>query len=189
MNEELEPLGLSTPLQDEQPTTFSGLVAEHPLLAITAAAAVGAGLMALLTAASRSNTGANLTSRTQEQASALYADLREQLSALAERVQAALPQRGEATAEAVTEAASATASTLDAAVDAAKRALLGGAAAGSKATHAAMAHPVLTSVVLGAVGAAVASLAAAQRQKEEATTAVPNGHDTPHPISVGASTP
>lgn len=176
MYEELDPLGYPESPEAAGRPTLSELVAQHPMVAVAASAAVGAGVMALVAMAmrppaTRSATDSGATQR-------LYSDLLSQLSGLADKVNASLPDKT-AMAQTVDHLRSEAAHGVDAATDAARRALHSAMATGTKATQAASEHPVLTAVVLGAVGAVAAALTAqAQRSAaHDAQQPVPNGHD------------
>lgn len=193
MNEELEPLGMPESAQGEGPHTLSELISQHPLAAVVASAAVGAGVVALIAAASQRRDGPRLASQVQDQAADTYAELRSQLARLVERFAAAMPTTAEAEKAAADLGAQAS-STWDTALDTARRALQGTVATGAQATQAAtqtaMAHPVLTSIVVGAIGTAVASLAAQRRQAHDGDGAlrpVPNGHDSSPATTAGTS--
>lgn len=197
MNEELEPLGMPESAQGEGPHTLSELISQHPLAAVVASAAVGAGVVALIAAASQRRQGPALVSQVQDQAADTYAELRGQLARLVERFAAAMPTTAEAERQADKAAAdlgAQAAGTWDTALDTARRALQGTMATGAQATQAAtqtaMAHPVLTSIVVGAIGTAVASLAAQRRHANDGDDAMrpaPNGHDSSPSATAGTS--
>jgi hypothetical protein len=178
MNEELEPLGLPTPSAEEQAQTLGELVAQHPLVALAAAAAAGAGVMALIVATQRRDDAGNLPG--DGHVTQMYAELRHQLGKLAERVNASLPTKEDA-AKKASDLGSEASKMLDATVDAAKRSLDGTTAAGKRAAQTAVAHPLLTTLVLGALGALVAALAAPRAEKG-------NASETPTPTPTPPST-
>ncbi|HEX3140700.1 MAG TPA: hypothetical protein VHQ87_11640 [Rhizobacter sp.] len=156
MNEELEPLGLPTPPAGDPSRTLGELVAQHPLTALAAAAAAGAGVMALIVAAQRRDDGGRLPINSH--VTQMYAELRNQLGKLAERVNASLPTKQDM-AQTASDLGGEASKLLDTTVDAAKRSFGGTAAAGKRAAQTAIDHPLLTSLVLGALGALAASLA------------------------------
>lgn len=155
MNEELEPLGLPSPPAGDQPRTLAELIGQNPLVALAAAAAAGAGVMALVVASQRRDDTGHL--RINTQATHVYDELRNQLGKLAERVNASLPTKEvvEKTASHLGDEAS---KMIESTVDAAKRSFGGTTAAGKHVAQTALAHPLLTTLVLGSLGALAASL-------------------------------
>jgi hypothetical protein len=157
MNEELEPLGLPTSSQAGQTFTLSEFMSEHPLVAVAASAAVGAGVMALIVGATRQREKPTSWHGIGSHASDKYAAIQAQLSELHARLADSIPSK-----DAVTRAASdlgAKASKLmNGAVNGAKHSVQGVSAAGVNVTQTALAHPLITSLVLGALGTVVAAL-------------------------------
>jgi phytoene dehydrogenase-like protein len=168
MNEELEPLGLPMPAQSEAPQTLSELVAQHPLVAIAASAAVGAGVMALIAAVShrREPAGSPLESL-HAQGGDAYADLRSQLGKLIDRLSASLPSR-QAASQTVGDFGAQASKVIDKASGAAKQTFRSASDAARSATETAKAHPLITSLVLGALGTVIASLGAAAQGSPDA---------------------
>lgn len=178
MNEELDPLGLPTPSQGDKTQTLSELVAQHPLVAIAASAAVGAGVMALIAAAShrRESAGGRLSSL-HGQANDVYGELRGQLGKLVERLSASLPTKS-AASQTATDFGAQASKVIDKASDAAKQTFRSATEAGWNATQTAKAHPLITSLVLGAIGTLIASLGTAAQNGSGATKqADEDGHD------------
>ncbi|MBX3622216.1 MAG: hypothetical protein KF891_19795 [Rhizobacter sp.] len=184
MNEALDPLGIPTPAQEDA-ATLGELVAQHPMLALAASAAVGAGLMALVSAASRPHTPhAPHTTRLQAGLpDKLYGELRDQIARLAERMNASLPDKG-GLSQTLSDLSTQASGTLDSAAALARDSMRSAIAGGAKATRAAADHPVITSLVVGAIGAVAAALAASGETAAEGDTpmAPPNGHDTEAPV-------
>ncbi len=175
MTEELEPLGLPTPPQDGKSTTLSELISEHPLVAVAASAAVGAGVMALVAIGTRRAPPAHGQSLGRE-ASEKYAAIQAQLSELFARLTDSLPSKGEV-GRGASHLGDQASKAYNGALNGAKHSLHGVSAAGVNVTQAALAHPLLTSLVLGALGTVVASLAASSASEAKASpgTAQPNG--------------
>jgi hypothetical protein len=165
LNEELEPLSLPMSSQSAMDPTLADVVAEHPLLALAAAAAVGVGVGALVAGMSqrrRSPVGV-----TTGEAAQGYQELRAQLARLVERVSAALP----------TDTIKQTSADLGQhlgrmahkASDVAQGSLNGAAATGRSAIRTAADHPVLTSLLIGALGTAITAYARASQDPAAAS--------------------
>lgn len=166
MNEELEPLGLPTPSQEGKSTTLSELISEHPLVAVAASAAVGAGVMALIAMGTRRAPPAHAQSLGRE-ASEKYAAIQTQLGELFARLTDSLPSKGEV-GLAASHLGDQASKAYNGALNGAKHSLQGVSAAGVNVTQAALAHPLVTSLVLGALGTVLASLAASSTSDEKA---------------------
>ena len=160
MNEELEPLGLPMPSPAE-PRSLSELITQYPLLALAASAAVGAGAVALIAAAVQRRDAGPESPRVDHVATQVYEELRQQLGKLAERVNSALPS-GDDLAHTVRGLGGEASKFVDSTLGAAKQSLGGAVGAGKSAVQVAAAHPVLTSMLLGALGAAAASLSSSR---------------------------
>jgi hypothetical protein len=163
MNDELEPLGLPVPPAAEAPHTLSELVTQHPLVALAASAAMGAGVMALVAAASQSRAPA--TAPASPSSDAFAAELRSQLDKLLQRLSASRP--AEAGREATHDLGAQAAQVIDKASEAAKQTFRRASAASWNATETVKAHPLLASVALGLAGAAVAALSASLKNASD----------------------
>jgi ElaB/YqjD/DUF883 family membrane-anchored ribosome-binding protein len=178
MNEELEPLGLPTSAPDEKSRTLSELVAQHPLVAVAASAAVGAGVMALIAIGSRQrDTPAHgLGAEASEKVSAIQS----QLSELFARLTDSLPSKADVSQAAGHLGDKAT-KAYNGALNGAKHSLHEVSAAGANVTHTAAAHPLLTSLILGALGTVLATMAASSSTSE--------AKKSPEPVAPNGSGP
>jgi hypothetical protein len=174
MNEELEPLGLPTPPSADTASTLREYVSAHPLVAVAASAAVGAGLMALITMVTREAPAPSQGAH--RGTSEKFAEIQAQLGELFARHRGSLPSGAEVSRAAASLGDEAS-KVFNGAVDSAKHSLHGVSAAGANVTQAAMAHPLVTSLVLGALGTVLASLAASSTADAKASGGIerPNG--------------
>lgn len=157
MDDELEPLGLPTPAQAGNSLTLSELIAEHPLVAVAASAAVGAGVMALIAASTRPHATPAHGHRIGNDVSEKVSQLQAQLGELFSRLTESLPSKGEVN-RAAGNLGDQASKAFNGALNGARHSLHGVSSAGVNVTQTALAHPLLTSLVLGAVGTVLASL-------------------------------
>jgi hypothetical protein len=167
MNEELEPMGLPTS-QESKLQSLRDLVSQHPLAALAASAAVGAGVMALIAAVS-ARRDASPMAALNSQAGDTYSDLRDQLGKLVDRLSGAVPSK-DTISQTASDFGAEASKVIDKASDAAKRTFRSATEAGWNATEAAKAHPLITSLVLGAIGTVLASLGTAAKKSSDAGT-------------------
>lgn len=157
MDDELEPLGLPTPAHAGKSLTLSELIAEHPLVAVAASAAVGAGVMALIAASTRQHGTTTHGHSIGNDASEKVSQLQAQLGELISRLTQSLPSKGEVN-RAAGHLGDQASKAFNGALNGATHSLHGASTAGLNVTQTALAHPLLTSLVLGAVGTLLASL-------------------------------
>lgn len=142
---------------------LNDLIAEHPLLAVAAAAAAGAGVVALIAAAAPRGAQPSRLGVAGEQLADKTAELQTQFQEWLARLNDALPNKDDAST-AVRQLGGEAASLFDTVAAGARQSVQGAANVGAQIGHTAAAHPVWTSVLLGALGTAVAAVAASSQQ-------------------------
>jgi ElaB/YqjD/DUF883 family membrane-anchored ribosome-binding protein len=170
MNEELEPLGLPTPSQAGRTFSLSEFVSEHPLVAVAASAAAGAGVMALIAVGTRQREESTSWHGIGSQASDKYAAIQAQLSELLARLADSMPSK-DTVARTASDLGDQASKLLNGAVDGASHSIHRASAAGVNVTQTALAHPLVTSLVLGALGTVVAALSSSSTGDPQASSA------------------
>jgi hypothetical protein len=173
-HEELDPLSLPASSHGSMDFSLSELVAEHPLLALGAATALGIGVGALVAGlAQRRPTPVEAAT---DQSTQAYRELRAQLARLAERVSAALP--ADTIRQTSADLGKQVERMVHKASGAAQESFTSAAASGRSAIKTAGDHPILASVLIGALGTAITALASGARNGSAATAQTPaDGQD------------
>jgi ElaB/YqjD/DUF883 family membrane-anchored ribosome-binding protein len=182
--------------KDSKLDALADVIAAYPVGTLVASAAVGAGLMALLSAVSHRAPPPlpppprRPIDRVADAAAHSYADLQVQLTQLIRNMSALLPSKAETRQAAENAQAGARTSTEEAGdkatqtwgrlADEAQQVFRDAAPSVQRAGQAVREHPVLASVAVGALGALAAALA--MNREVDAPAPAPSEPETPPPM-------